>query len=182
MADFISQSIPITPPSIETPEITQPKNKSDPQYFMNNERNVWLSIFVGCAILVMATFIPLQFANVPMFNWVGVVLSLIASVVFGSALYNYKRNLDAGEINEEAYIDWSKSSMLIYTVGGVLFIVTSMVMYELYWNASRSSPGKIPEPIIEDDVRSVKSFGSVKSAKSLRSAKSTPSLVSDGSR
>lgn len=170
MAEFISQSIPMTPPSIETPEITKPKNKSDPHYFMNNERNMWVSLFVGCIVLLMSTFLPVQFANAPMFKWVGVVLSLLASVIFGTGLYNYKRNLDAGELNEEEYVDWLKASPLLYAIGGVLFILSAMVVYELYWNATRASKSSEPAVSALDDMQSVKSFGSVKSGKSKSSS------------
>ena len=168
MAEFISQSEPMTPPSI-MPQITQSKTRSDPSLYMNNERNAFHGILLGAIILVLSIYLPLVMSSDSM-KWVSLGLSMISLLTLFTTLYSFKRNLDALNFNEQEFIDWSQSSTLLYTIGGSLSVVSMMIMYELYWNASNSSKSKThPKPIMDDDVKSVGSVRSIKSTKSGRS-------------
>ena len=163
MAEFISQSEPVQPPSID---VTKPRQKSDPQLYMNNERNVFITVITGCIILLMSVYIPLVLPS-DTTRWIGVFLALLALCTLFMGIYTHKRNLDAFEANEQDYLDWNKSSILVYSIGGGLMIISAMVLYDLYWNASKT--GKSPVEDILDDVKSVGSMKSVSSSKSGKS-------------
>ena len=73
------------------------------------------------------------------------------------------------EKNEQNYIDWDVASFLIYSVGGIIMIASSMITYEMYWNISgNNTQQKITNIPIQDDLSSV-GGGSVRSIKSSRS-------------
>lgn len=175
MAEFMTQSEPVTPPSI--PQITQ-KKESDPTLHMNNESNTFQGMLVGCVMLVVSIYLPLVMSSDSM-KWVAVALASCATFTLIMVLYTYKRNSDAFEQGEQGYIDWKKSSYFVYTLGGILSIVCTIVLYELYWNASNVSKTQTSKSIVDDDVFSVKSG---KSARSVQSAKTIQSTRSIGSR
>ena len=168
MAEFISQSEPVTPPSI--PEVTKPKAKSDPQLYMNNDRNVYQTLFTGCIVLLMSLYIPSVLPS-DSSKWIAVCLAVAAMMILFLAIYVYKRNNDAFDSNEQEYIDWSKESTIIYIIGSVLLIVSSMVLYELYWNASNAKGTSTSTPVSDalDEIRSVGSERSIGSRSSRRS-------------
>lgn len=174
MAEFIAQSEPIVPPSI--PQVTQPSVKIDPALYISNESNTLQAFLLGCIALVMSLYLP-NVLESDSIKWLGIALSVAAICTFVFGLYSFKRNVDAMNQNEQEYIDWKKSSMLMYVIGGALSITACMVLYETYWTVSSSKPDV-------SDTISVASFKSVKSKtpsfKSIKSAKSGGSMSSIG--
>ena len=167
MAEFISQSEPVTPPSID---VTKPQQKTDPHLYMSNERNMYQTLLTGCVILVLSIYLPLVLPS-DSSKWAAVALCITAIATLFMGLYTFKRNIDAFESNEQDYIDWNKSSTIMYSIGSVLLITSSMVLYELYWNAN-GKKSTDSSPIDLDDTKSV---GSVFSAGSRRSSKGSRS-------
>lgn len=166
MSEFIAQSEPVAPPSM--PQITEPKQKLDPQLFMDNERNTYQTILAASIVLGLGVYLPLVMPSDTM-RWVGVLLCIAAMFILFTGLYTFKRNLDSFNRNEQNFIDWNTSTMMIYSIGSIMSIVSAMVVYEMYWNATPKSP---TPPSVPDDVKSVgsvKSSGSVKSLGSMGS-------------
>ena len=182
MSEFTAQSEPIIPQSVTplpppsqptesplvTPNITKPQNKGDPQLYMNNERNTFQAILTACVILLLGIYIPLFIDNQSI-KWMGLLLCLSSLSIVFVALYTYKRNITMFEKNEQNYIDSDLASYLIYSVGGIIMIASSMITYEMYWNISgNNTQQKITNIPIQDDLSSV-GGGSVRSIKSSRS-------------
>lgn len=162
MAEFISQSEPVTPPSIT--EVTKPKSKRDPNLYMNNERNMYQTVFTGCVVLLMSLYIPSVLPS-DSSKWMAVGLAITSIITLFLSLYLYKRNIEAFEANEQEYIDWKQSSIMIYCIVSALLIVSSMVLYELYWNAADNRKGN-PVNDTLDEIRSIGSERSFKSSSS----------------
>lgn len=186
MSEFTVQSEPVIPQSVTplpsppsqnvvshltAPNVTKPQNKGDPQLYMNNERNTFQAIITACVILLLGIYIPLVIDNKSV-KWMGILLCLCSLSIVFVALYTYKRNITMFEKNEQNYIDWDIASFLIYSVGGILMITSSIITYEMYWNIAgnntQSSPSARNNTPIQDDLSSVggRSVGSVKSSRS----------------
>lgn len=157
MAEFISQSEPMLPPSI--PQVAKPSVKTDPALYISNESNTLQAFLLGCIVLVMSMYLPniLESYSIKL---LGVALSVAAICTFVFGLYSFKRNVEAMNQNEQEFIDWKKSTMLMYAIGGALTITACMVLYEMYWNISSSS---------SSDVSDTMSVVSVKSKRSMKS-------------
>ena len=106
--------------------------------YMSNERNVFISIFIGCILLMLAFYLSREMDS-PSKKWMAFTLSscAIATVIYG--LVVYKRNFEAFEANQQEHINWYNSQMFIYGLSGLLIVVALFVTHELYWKASQSN-------------------------------------------
>jgi len=169
MSEFLSQSNPVVPPSIE---VSEPKVKSEPTLYMNNERNMLMGILISSVILFISLYLPSivqSFVQSNSLKHVSISLCFISLIILFYSLFVYKRNIDAFKSNEQEYINHDKTSMLMYIIGAALMIIITVVLYEMYWNVSQTNTKQPVKPELSDFLDDAKSVGSIsKSSKGSR--------------